>query len=111
MIPVIIPLTDYVKKTDYQKQIIYSDEDVFVKLQETVDSYQPDIIFWLAISSHTHGEGEYVNVPYGYELVERLKTNAPWVTAGLQVAAQPKSAFEHFPKIDYFIIAESLNRL
>jgi radical SAM superfamily enzyme YgiQ (UPF0313 family) len=95
------------KKTDYQNQIQYSDEDVFDKLQETVNSYQPDIIFWSAISSHIHGEGEYVNVQYGYELIEYLNTTALLVTGGLQVTAQPLAAFNRFPKVNYLIMGES----
>ena len=30
-----------------------------------------DIIFWSALSSHIHGEGEYVNIQYGYERLRR----------------------------------------
>jgi|688.fasta_scaffold42362_5 anaerobic magnesium-protoporphyrin IX monomethyl ester cyclase len=95
------------KKTDYHQFIKYSDEDVTKSLQKMVDTFQPDIIFWSALSSHIHGEGEYVNVQYGYELVSQVNTKALLITAGLQITARPEEGFARFPKTNYFIAGES----
>lgn len=95
------------KPTEYHSYIKYNDNDVHEDLQKTCDEFQPDIIFWSAISSHIHGEGEYVNIQYGYELVSELKTNAIKITAGLQVTAQLDRVFTRFPKADFFIAGES----
>jgi anaerobic magnesium-protoporphyrin IX monomethyl ester cyclase len=95
------------RPTDYHGHVRYSDEDVVASLQKVVDEFQPDVIFWSAISSHIHGEGEYVNIQYGYELVQQIKTQAMLVTAGLQATARPTSMFERFPKTSFFIGGES----
>lgn len=95
------------RPTDYHSRIRYSEEDVYTALQRKIDEFKPDLIFWSALSSHIHGEGEYVNIQYGYELVSRMKTSAKKVTAGLQVTAQPKEMFKRFPLADYFIGGES----
>ena len=48
-------------------------------------------LYFGLISSHIHGEGEYVNVQYGYELIENLKIdNALIITAGSKQQHRPK---------------------
>jgi len=94
------------KPTDYQNYIHYRD-DVFGDFQEFVNDFQPDIVFWSALSSHIHGEGEYVNIQNGHELMGKIKTNALRIAGGLQPTADPKLMFEKFPAIDYFIAGES----
>ena len=48
------------KKSDYEKNIIYNSNDVYEALQNIVNKFKPNIIFWSSISSHIHAEGEYV---------------------------------------------------
>jgi anaerobic magnesium-protoporphyrin IX monomethyl ester cyclase len=95
------------RPTDYHNFVKFSEENIVDSLQKAVDEFKPDIIFWSAISSHIHGEGEYVNIQYGYELVAQVKTSALLITAGLQATAQPTKMFERFPKAQYFIGGES----
>ena len=95
------------KPSAYLQKIIYSQTPVVEALQKTIDEFQPDFIFWSALSSHIHGEGEYVNIQYGHTLLNDIKTSAIKVTAGLQPTADPDSMFHHFPKADYFIRGES----
>ena len=64
------------KKSDYDNYVVFSDEDVKQKLQEYIDNFKPDIIFAGGISSHIHGEGEYVLPQYFYELIAGLKLGA-----------------------------------
>ena len=76
-------------------------------LQETINNYKPEFIFWSAISSHIHGEGEYVNIQYGHSLLNSIKTDAIKVTGGLQVTGNSEKVFKHFKNVDYFIQGES----
>ena len=77
------------KSTDYSLLVNFSNEPVRLALQEKINIFKPDLIFWSAISSHIHGEGEYVNVQYGYDLLKLFYTDAIFVTGGLQVKATP----------------------
>ena len=93
--------------TDYQKMIKFSEKDIFQEFQKIVDEFKPDIIFWSALSSHIHGEGEYVNIQYGNMLIEKIKTNAKKIAGGLQPTAEPENVMGRFPNIDFFIRGES----
>ena len=62
--------------TEYSKLVKYIESDIFDEFQKLVNSFEPDIIFWSAISSHIHGEGEYANIQYGNMLVEKISTSA-----------------------------------
>ncbi|GGB75351.1 B12-binding domain-containing radical SAM protein [Henriciella pelagia] len=95
------------KPTDYKSHITYNHGSVVEDLKRKVAEYQPDIIFWSAISSHIHGEGEYVNIQYGYELAELFKDQALLVTAGLQATASPKDVLAGLPGIDILVRGES----
>ena len=44
------------KKSNYNSLVKYIDNDVFNDLQEKVNYFKPDIIFWSALSSHIHGK-------------------------------------------------------
>ena len=72
-----------------------------------MDSFEPDIIFWSAISSHIHGEGEYANIQYGNILVEKIFTSSKKIAGGLQPTGDPKHIPIRFPNIDFFIMGES----
>jgi len=95
------------KPSPYSQYIKLNDNDINDELQNLINEYQPDIIFWSAISSHIHGEGEYVNIQYGYELISKLNTDALRITGGLQATARPQEMLMLFPKVDYFIGGES----
>ena len=93
--------------TEYSKLVKYTDSDIFDEFQKLVNSFEPDIIFWSAISSHIHGEGEYANIQYGDMLVEKISTSAKKIAGGLQPTGEPKQMLTRFPNVDFFIMGES----
>lgn len=97
------------KPSHYNKNITYSERNIFSDLQDTVDNFKPDFIFWSAISSHIHGEGEYVNIQNGYDLIKKIKIpkNTILVTGGLQATADPKLMLDLMPFINIIIRGES----
>tara|TARA_Y100001970_G_scaffold84927_1_gene107114 strand:- start:2402 stop:3865 length:1464 start_codon:yes stop_codon:yes gene_type:complete len=95
------------KKSDYDKKVKYNQNDVIEDLQKFIDDFKPDFLFWSALSSHIHGEGEYVNIQYGYSLIESINTTAKKVTGGLQVTGELTDIYNHFKNVDYFIAGES----
>ena len=95
------------KPSDYHNQVQMSSAPVRTALAERITNFNPDVIFFSALSSHIHGEGEYVNIQYGHQLLEGISTDAVIVTAGLQPTAQPEDMFERFPLVNYFIRGES----
>jgi hypothetical protein len=95
------------RPTEYAGYVTFRDEDVIAALQQVVADFQPDLIFWSALSSHIHGEGEYVNIQYGYDLLKSLATGALFITAGLQATASPQQVLDRFPRVDFLIAGES----
>lgn len=95
------------KPSDYPSHIKLKTNDILKDLSDCINSFNPDIIFWSAISSHLHGEGEYVNIQYGHQLIEKVQTKALKIAAGLQATAAPLQVSERFPAIDYLIRGES----
>lgn len=95
------------KQSDYESYIKYKDSSLAGDLQKTIDDFRPDIILISAISSHLHGEGEYVNVQYGNELLGKIKTDALKMAAGFQVTALQQDAVNIFKNVDIFIVGES----
>ena len=95
-------------KTNYEKLIKLNDR-VIESLQIAIDNFKPDIIFWSAISSHIHSEGEYVNIQNGYDLVKQIKNKhkAKLITAGLQATSAAEIVLKKMSKIDYVIRGES----
>lgn len=93
--------------TDYKNFVKYNNGSVFDDLKQLIADFAPDVIFWSAISSHIHGEGEYVNIQYGYELAKVGAQDALLVTAGLQATASPADIFHRLPEIDVLIRGES----
>jgi anaerobic magnesium-protoporphyrin IX monomethyl ester cyclase len=59
------------------------------------------------LSSHIHGEGEYVSIQHGYTLMEGLRTDALKVAGGLQPTANPSSTYGRFPNLRYLLGGES----
>ena len=95
------------KPSPYESMVNVSEIPVAIAFQEKIDSFRPDVIFWSAISSHIHGEGEYVAIQYGYELIQQVETAAVKVCGGLQATAAPIETANRFSAIDYFIAGES----
>lgn len=95
------------RPTDYESHLRWRDDDVRTALQRELDTFDPDVVFGSALSSHIHGEGEYVNVQYAHELLEGLTTRALRVAGGLQVTAAPAQALERYPVYDVLITGES----
>ena len=60
------------KKTNYQELIKFKSTEINDDLQKFVDDFNPEIIFWSGLSSHINGEGEYVSLQYGYELLQNI---------------------------------------
>ena len=95
------------KKSNYYSQVRYSEKDVYNDLQEKADRFKPDVIFWSALSSHIHGEGEYISLDYGYELIKNLNSNALLIAGGIKATDNPKRILEKYKKIDFLIAGES----
>ena len=100
--------TGMFKSSPYKKFINYKNSSVLGDLQKKINQFQPDIIFWSALSSHIHSEGEYVNIQNGYNLIESINVGkAKNITGGLQATAAPELVLKKFPKINYLIGGES----
>ena len=98
------------KESDYERTIEYSEEDPIDEIKSLINFFKPQIIFSSAISSHIHGEGEYVNIEYFEELISQVKVDknkCKIIAGGLQVTASVEEAFKKFKSIDLFIRGES----
>lgn len=100
--------TGMFKPTEYEKYIAYKNNSVFSDLKKKIDEYNPDIIFWSALSSHIHAEGEYVNIQNGADILSKINIDQSIkITGGLQATAAPELVLENFKNIDYLITGES----
>ena len=96
------------KNSNYNEYVQFTQRDVFSELKNKINNFQPDIIFWSALSSHIHGEGEYVNIENGYDLIKNINGyNGFFITAGLQATASPEKILRQMKKIDFLIMGES----
>ncbi|CAN1593672.1 COG1032 Fe-S oxidoreductase [Candidatus Pelagibacterales bacterium] len=94
--------------SEYFNKVQFLSNSIKTDLQKKIDEFKPDIIFWSALSSHIHGEGEYVNVEHGYSLINDCTlNNCLLITGGLQVTASPENVVKKFKKVDFFIGGES----
>lgn len=93
--------------SDIDAYVKWNEKDIFQALQATIDDFGPDIIFWSAISSHIHSEGEYVCVQHGHDLLRNVKTKALKIASGIQPTVDPGLMMEIFSGVDYFIRGES----
>lgn len=91
----------------YDTLIRFDDTPVVAALQAKLDAFRPDIVFWAALSSHIHGEGEYAAIQFGHELMAQVRCSAIKVCGGLQPSAAPGDTATRFPAVDYFIGGES----
>jgi magnesium-protoporphyrin IX monomethyl ester (oxidative) cyclase len=95
------------KNSGYESFISYKKNPVRQDLQSYINEINPEFIFFGAISSHIHGEGEYSAIQYGYELLESIETNAVVICSGLQPTADVHKTAARYNKINYFITGES----
>lgn len=96
------------QNSEYFNKVQFLSSNINKDLQKKIDEFNPDIIFWSALSSHIHGEGEYVNIEHGYSLISNCKlNNCLLITGGLQVTASPENVVKKFEKVDFFIGGES----
>ena len=96
------------KRTNYDDFLKFNLNDIRKDLQKKINEMNPDFIFWSAISSHIHGEGEYVNIQNGYDLLKTVDTkNAILLTGGLQATSAAEIILKKMPKINYLIRGES----
>jgi radical SAM superfamily enzyme YgiQ (UPF0313 family) len=96
------------KNSSYNKLVKFNSKSIYADLQEKIDLIKPDFIFWSALSSHIHGEGEYVNIQHGYNLISKVNIyKAILITGGLQATASPEITFKNFDKISFLISGES----
>ena len=95
------------KKTNYDDVLKFNSNNILDDLQKKINEFNPDFIFWSAISSHIHGEGEYVNIQNGYDLLKGLDTKkAILLTGGLQATSASEFILKKMEKIDYLIGGE-----
>lgn len=95
------------KPSAYESLISWDDRPVRQALQAKVDAFRPDYIFFSALSSHIHGEGEYAAIQHGHDLMASIKSSARVVAGGLQPTAGAAETAERFPRIDWLIGGES----
>jgi anaerobic magnesium-protoporphyrin IX monomethyl ester cyclase len=95
------------QKTNYLDKIKWKKNNLLKDLKKIIEEFKPDIIFSSAISSHIHGEGEYINIQYTYELIEQINSKAIIVFGGLQPTANPREVLKKMPKVDFLISGES----
>lgn len=96
------------KKTNYDDLLKFNSNNILEDLQKKINIFKPDFIFWSAISSHIHGEGEYVNIQNGYDLLKDLDIkNAILLTGGLQATSASEIILKKMKKINYLIRGES----
>ena len=96
------------KKTNYDEFLKFNSNNILEDLQKKINQSNPDFIFWSAISSHIHGEGEYVNIQNGYDLIKDLDVKkAILLTGGLQATSATEIILNKMPKINYLIGGES----
>ena len=93
------------KPSDYNRVIKYNNLDPAKELNSRIMEFRPDVIFSSALSSHIHGEGEYVNIEYYNLLLSKITVpdEVKIIAGGLQVTAGGQEIFEKFDNIQYFI--------
>ena len=91
----------------YDQFVTFSEKSVREELQRVLDEHDPDIIFFSAISSHIHGEGEYVALQYGLDLMNGLDHRGLVAAGGLQVTASPELIADNLAGYDLLISGET----
>ena len=84
------------KKTNYDEFLKFNSNDILEDLQKKINKFNPDFIFWSAISSHIHGEGEYIGIQLGCQIIQNLDYKAKIICGGLQPTANPTLTAKKF---------------
>jgi len=95
------------RPSNYENLVVFSDVPVREALQSAIDAFRPDVIFFAAISSHIHGEGEYAAIQFANELISDLQSQATVIAGGLQPTAAPAETAARFANTQIFIRGES----
>ncbi|OEJ63839.1 B12-binding domain-containing radical SAM protein [Magnetovibrio blakemorei] len=95
------------KPSPYESFLTFDETPVREALQAKLNEFDPHIVFWSAISTHIHGEGEYAAIQFGHQLMSDVSCSAVKVCGGLQPTAAPADTAIRFPIVDYFIGGES----
>ena len=93
--------------SSYESLIVFDDTPVVDALQTKLDEFGPDVVFWAALSSHIHGEGEYTAIQFGHELMSQVRGSFINICGGLQPTAATEDTATRFPGVSYFIGGES----
>ena len=93
--------------TQYENFIEWNQKCIYGEFQKVIDSFDPDVIFSSAISSHIHGEGEYSSIQHYHQLVSEVETSAVIIAGGLQPTADVATTAKRFPLFNYLIAGES----
>lgn len=94
------------KPTNYSKYIKRK-SDINNDLQSCINKFNPEIILISAISSHIHGEGEYINIELGNILLQNIKHNSIVLAGGIQPTASPEICSKKYREIDVFLQGDS----
>jgi anaerobic magnesium-protoporphyrin IX monomethyl ester cyclase len=105
--------TQYAKATHYSP--IFQNDSPLLYLINAINLYLPDVIFWSAISSHIHGEGEYSSFARGYRLLasalDVINNSVTCSLVGSGVGLLPyknsTNIHELFPQITTFVFGDS----
>ena len=87
--------------------VIKFKKNIYEDLNKKIYEFKPDIVFWSALSSHIHGEGEYVNIDQGYDLLKKIKKNFLMICGGIQATVNPNLILDKYNNIDIVISGES----
>ena len=72
------------RPSDYENYIKFKNEPVEEDLAKFIQKFQPDFLFFSAISSHIHGEGEYISIQLGHKIIENIKGNHTVICGGFK---------------------------
>ncbi len=94
------------QETNYLEVVKFK-KNIFESLKKKISDFKPDIVFWSALSSHIHGEGEYVNIDHGYDLLKKIEKNFLMICGGIQATEDPNLILNKYKNIDVVISGES----
>lgn len=93
--------------SDYVQSVEFKLENIYEALDKKITEFKPDVIFAGGITSHIHGEGEYVLPQYASELTENIDADFPLILAGLQPTALGRKFLDIYPNITGCFVGES----
>ena len=76
-------------------------------LQKAINDFEPKLILVGGLSSHIHGEGEYINIELANILLKDIKHNAIVCSGGIQPTASGAYCLDEYSNIDVFLQGDS----